>query len=94
MKTEAKGKIRRRRWVHKDGIPVLYDAFHPDGLTYAIFPLPPSCPLALRSHLRVLKVRLAAERRTARVTFHEIKCAETALAALISDLARKAVAAL
>lgn len=66
-------RIRRRKWQHKDGIPVKYSALHPHGLTFAIFPLPPDCPIELRARLRVLKERLAAERRKARVTFHQIK---------------------
>lgn len=66
-------QIRRRKWQHKDGIPVRYSAVHPEGMTLAIFPLAPDCPIELRAQIRVLKARLAAERRKARVTFHQIK---------------------
>ena len=97
MKTGGVGKTlrgegRARRWQHTDGIPVRYSTLHPDGLTYAIFPLPPDCPIELRAQLRVLKTRLAKERKTARVTFHQIKVYRRKLGEIVDELARKAVA--
>jgi hypothetical protein len=89
-------KIRRQgpprtRWQHKDGIPVKYSRLHPAGLTYAIFPLPPDCPIELRAQIRVLTERLRKERRQARVTFHQIKVYRRKLGEIIDELARKAV---
>lgn len=66
---------------------------HPEGLTYAIFPLPPACPIELRSQIRQLKIRLAKERKTARVTFHQIKVYRRRLGEIVDELARKAVKA-
>lgn len=85
-------KIRRRQWQHKDGIPVKYSALHPDGLTFAIFPLAPDCPIELRAQIRSLTQRLADERRKARATFHQIKVYRRKLNQIIEDAAR-AVAA-
>ena len=69
-----------------------YDALHPDGLTYAMIPTAPDCPIELRARLRVLQERLRTERRQARVTHHTILCYRAKLARMIDDLARKAVA--
>lgn len=85
-------KIGRRQWQHKDGIPVKYSALHPDGLTFAIFPLAPGCPIELRAQIRSLTQRLADERRKARATFHQIKVYRRKLNQIIEDAAR-AVAA-
>lgn len=82
-------KIRRRRWVHKDGIPVLYDTCHPDGLTYAMIPSAPDCPIELRARIRVLVERLRLERRRARVTYHAILCYRTKLERIVAELERK-----
>jgi len=79
------------RWSHKDGIPVRFSRMHPEGLTYAIFPLPPDCPIELRAQIRVLKLRLAAERRTARVTFHQVKVYRRRLSEMIDAAAKRAV---
>lgn len=87
------GKKNGTRWSHKDGIPVKFSRMHPGGLTYAIFPLPPDCPIELRAQIRELKIRLAKERKTARVTFHQIKVYRRRLGEMVDELARKAVAA-
>lgn len=84
-------KIRRREWQHKDGIPVRYSALHPEGLTFAILPLAPDCPIELRAQIRSLTQRLRDERRKARATFHQIKVYRRKLEWLIDDAARRAV---
>lgn len=79
------------RWSHKDGIPVRYSPMHPSGLTYAIFPLPPACPIELRAQIRALSTRLARERKAARVTFHQLAVYRRRLGEVIEELARAAV---
>ena len=82
-----------RRWVHKDGIPVLYSPAYPGGLTFALIQTPPDCPIELRARIRRLREELKEKRRAARVTFHELKVCERRLREVIDELARKAVLA-
>lgn len=82
-----------RRWSHKDGIPVRYSPAFPGGLTFALVPTPPDCPIELRARIRRLREELKEKRRAARVTFHALRVHERRLREVIDEMARKAVLA-
>lgn len=84
---------RKRKWQHHDGVPVLFDTLHPDGLVMAMLPLAPDCPIELRAQLRLLREKLKGQRKAARLTFLQIKCWETSLVQRLEERARKAAAA-
>jgi hypothetical protein len=85
------GNNSGRRWSHKDGIPVLYTRAYPNGLTYAIIPAPPDCPIELRAELRRIREELKEARARARVLYHKKLVWERRLGEVIDGLSQKAV---
>ena len=70
-----------------------YSPAFPGGLTFALVPTPPDCPIELRARIRKLREELKEKRRAARVTFHALKVCERRLREVIEELARKGVLA-